>query len=229
MVVGLFVFINMDADSDLEIESIVTTETGVETEVASSIEGDTPSVMSVDANYVVVAEKSEINWSGKKPLIEGYINSGSLAVNKGDVLVSAGTATGEFEIDMNSLTVSETKAKPGKESLLESHLKGEGWFSVAEFPVATFEIIEATADVNGESNTYNVRGALTMKGQTHELTFPAEIYLNSDGQLQADATFEFDRTQWGITAGSGSFFDNLADNVVDDMVSLTFSLVAEKK
>lgn len=57
MVVGLFVFINMDADSDLEIESIVTTETGVETEVASSIEGDTPSVMSVDANYVVVAEK----------------------------------------------------------------------------------------------------------------------------------------------------------------------------
>lgn len=100
---------------------------------------------------------------------------------------------------------------------------------MAEFPVATFEIIEATADVNGESNTYNVRGALTMKGQTHELTFPAEIYLNSDGQLQADATFEFDRTQWGITAGSGSFFDNLADNVVDDMVSLTFSLVAEKK
>jgi polyisoprenoid-binding protein YceI len=73
---------------------------------------------------------------------------------------------------------------------------------------------------------YDVVGDLTMKGATGEVAFPATIYLDTEGKLHAEARFEFDRTQWGITAGSGSFFDDLADNVIDDMVAVTFSLVA---
>jgi hypothetical protein len=57
--------------------------------------------------------------------------------------------------------------------------------------------------------------------------FPARVYQNALGQLVAEAGLEFDRTLWGITAGSGSFFDNLADNVIDDMVVLSFLLIAE--
>jgi len=72
-------------------------------------------------------------------------------------------------------------------------------------------------------------GDLTIKGQTHEVTFPATIYTDNEGVTYAEATFGIDRTLWGITAGSSSFFDNLADNVVDDIVAMSFKLVARSQ
>ena len=68
-----------------------------------------------------------------------------------------------------------------------------------------------------------------MKDHTHEVSFPATIYQAVDGTVVASASFAIDRTVWGITSGSGSFFDDLADNVIDDMVSLSFSLTAQKQ
>jgi polyisoprenoid-binding protein YceI len=68
-----------------------------------------------------------------------------------------------------------------------------------------------------------------MKGQTHEVTFPAMIYLDGEGRLHARAETEIDRTKWGITSGSANFFDDLADNVIDDMVALSFHVVAVKQ
>ena len=46
--------------------------------------------------------------------------------------------------------------------------------------------------------------------------------------VHAKANFEFDRTKWGITSGSSSFFDNLADNAVSDMVAMSFDITAKK-
>ncbi len=180
--------------------------------------------------YAVIPQESTIGWAGKKPLIEGYVNSGSLGLKDGSISVTDTDAAGVFTIDMNTLSVSETPTKPGRESALEGHLKGEGWFNVAAFPTASFEIVEVLPrDDSATSFTYDVRGNLTMKGETHELSFPATIYLDANGALHADARLEFDRTVWGITAGSDSFFDNLADNAIDDMVALSFNLVAEKQ
>ena len=195
-------------------------------------EGDMTSEKSSfsDGEYVINVEASKVNWAGKKPLVEGYINSGTLALSAGTVSVLDGSAVGEFSIDMNSLSVFETPKKPGKESMLQEHLKGEGWFDVEAYPSATFSIKDVQARVDSDSTfVYDVTGDLTMKGETHELVFPAQVYVDESGLLHADASLEFDRTLWGITAGSGNFFDNLADNVVDDMVALSFSLVAEKQ
>ena len=180
--------------------------------------------------YVVDAQASSVMWAGKKPLVEGYINSGSIGVKEGTVSVGENTGAAMFIIDMNSLSVSETPTKPGQESSLEGHLKGERWFNVAQFPEASFEIISVTPQADTATTfVYDIEGALTMKGVTDTLSFPATIYQDANGQLRASANFEFDRTKWGITAGSGSFFDNLADNVIDDMVALSFDLVADKQ
>lgn len=182
-----------------------------------------------EGEYVVRAEESRVSWAGKKPLIEGYVNSGTLGVTEGTIWVGSNTATGTFTIDMNTLTVSNTPTKPGRETMLEGHLKGEGWFNVEEFPEASFVITEVTPRADSDTTfVYDVGGDLTMKGVTNELAFPVTIYLDEAGLLHASANFEFDRTKWGITAGSGSFFDNLADNVIADMVALSFELVAEK-
>lgn len=180
-----------------------------------------------EGEYMVQAENSIVNWAGQKPLIDGYVNSGSIAVTSGAISVDT-NVTGNFTIDMNTLSVSATPAKPGKESALESHLMGERWFDVATYPEASFVITSVTPQASSETtHTYDVTGELTMKDVTDTLTFPAVIYQDDEGMVHASADFEFDRTKWGITAGSGSFFDDLADNVVDDMVALSFDLVAE--
>lgn len=207
-------------------------DTNITNQTEEVTEGVTSSGRSVvtDGAYVINAAESQIRWAGKKPLIEGYINSGSLALTDGNIESTDGKTTGMFNIDMNTLSVSNTPTKPGKESLLETHLKSDGWFGVETYPTSSFVITEAVpAEDVDTSFTYTIKGNLTMKGQTHELEFPAIVYLDSAGKLNARADFEFDRTKWGITAGSGSFFDNLADNAIDDMVSLGFILVAERQ
>lgn len=179
--------------------------------------------------YRVIADESTVRWAGKKPLIEGYINDGTIAVTEGSIVVVDQEAQGDFTIDMNTLVVSKTAKKPGKESALEGHLKGDGWFDVAKYPTASFTILEVKKQPDSDTTfVYDVRGDLTMKGQTHELSFPAKIYTDSTGLVHAEADFEFNRTTWGLTAGSASFIDTLADNAVDDMVALSFELVAEK-
>ena len=179
--------------------------------------------------YSIDLSSSIVNWAGKKPLIDGYINSGVIGFSAGTITVTENEATGEFIIDMNTLNVGSTAKKPGQESTLEGHLKGEGWFDVAKFPTATFTITKVSPQTDS-SNTfiYDVTGNLTMKGVTNEINFPASIYETADGQVQVEATTIIDRTKWGLTAMSGLFFDNLADNVIDDNVQLSFTLVADK-
>jgi len=180
-------------------------------------------------SYSVDLSNSVVNWAGKKPLIDGYINSGVIGFSAGTITVTENDATGEFTIDMNTLSVGLTAKKPGQESTLEGHLKGEGWFNVTEFPTASFNITNVSVRTDSDSTfQYDVTGDLTMKGVTNEINFPAEIYETASGQVQVEATTTIDRTKWGLTAMSGSFFDNLADNVIDDSVQLSFSLVADK-
>ena len=178
-----------------------------------------------DGTYTVIAAESEVQWAGKKPLIEGYINTGAIAVTEGTITRNGNDVSGTFTIDMDTLSVSATPTKPGSENALEGHLKGERWFNVAMYPTATFVITNVVPSTGVQ--TYTVTGDLTMKGQTHEVSFPATIYQDAEGRVHASAAFEIDRTLWGITSGSASFFDNLADNAIDDMVALSFTLVAE--
>ncbi len=175
--------------------------------------------------YTVDTTDSVVNWAGKKPLISGYTNSGTIKLTEGTITVADDTATGSFTIDMETLLVGLTATKPGQEGALEGHLKSERWFDVATFPTASFAIT-AVAPRDTETFRYDVTGDLTMKGETNEITFPATIFATADGTLHVRSETEIDRTRWGLTANSGSFFDNLADNAVDDMVALNFVLVA---
>jgi polyisoprenoid-binding protein YceI len=180
----------------------------------------------VPGTYTLVASESIVRWAAQKPLIEGYINSGTIGLTNGSITVTD-TATGEFTIDMNTLAVGLTAKKPGKESALEAHLKKSDFFDVEKYPTATFVISGVSPQGDAATtNRYDVTGELTMKGTTNTVQFPATIAMEN-GMLHADATFSIDRTKWGITLGSANFFQNLADNVIDDMVQLTLEIVAQ--
>ena len=190
---------------------------------ATSISGT--SVVPV-GTYTVEASQSTFTWSAKKPLIEGYIDSGTISVTTGAITVGTTTANGSFTIDMNTLRVGLTAKKPGKEGALEKHLKSDDFFDVAKYPTATFLIKQVGETASSSTEfIYTIRGDLTMKGKTNEISFPAEIYFK-DGMLHAKASFEIDRTKWGLTYGSGNFFQNLGDKMIDDMVALSFHVLA---
>ena len=191
------------------------------TESEGSVEGS----VVTPGTYTVTPEQSEFRWAGQKPLIDGYVNSGTIALNEGSIVVGENEATGTFTLDMNSIHVGLTAQKPGQEGALEGHLKGERWFNVETYPTATF-VITSVAPTETEL-VYTVTGDLTLKGTTNAVTFPARIYQTPEGLLKAEADLEIDRILWGITAGSGNFFEDLGDSLIDDMVLLSFSLTAE--
>lgn len=208
----------------------VNSVTGVEQEEVAA-ENNTEERSAITAgSYVVNTDNSIVNWSGKKPLIDGYINTGEISLTEGSIEVAENGATGSFVIAMDTLKVGLTAKKPDQETSLEGHLKGERWFDVEGFPTATFVINELTPKADSATTfTYTIEGDLTLKGQTHPVTFDAVIYQNADGVIKAEAATEIDRTKWGITSGSASFFDNLADNAIDDMIALSFTLEATKE
>lgn len=192
-----------------------------------AMDGDQAAV--TDGTYVIATADSVVHWAAKKPLIDGYVNSGTIGLSEGTVTVAGESVDGFFVIDMHTLAVGLTAKKPGREGALESHLKKSDFFDVEKYPTASFRITNVAKQSDSDTTfTYDVTGDLTMKGVTNEVTFPARIKLVG-GRLVADATLAIDRTKWGITFGSGNFFEGLADNVIDDLVQLSLTLVADRQ
>lgn len=172
------------------------------------------STLSVTAQTKKVdVAQSSINWTGKKVTgqHEGKINfkDGTL-VFKGKKLVG-----GSFNVDMNSIVVTDLKAGQGKEKL-EGHLKADEFFGTEKFATATLVFIKV---VTKAPNTYTVNGDLTIKGITKPVTFDLTTTTNT-----ASTTVKIDRTKYDIKYGSGSFFDNLGDKAINDDFNLAVNL-----
>ena len=180
-----------------------------------------------DGTYAVSPTESSLLWAGTKPLIPGYMDHGSIALTGGTITVGDGSAQGTFTVDMDTIRVLGVAAgKEGKETDLEEKLKSDDFFDVEKFPTATFTIMSVTPDPADAG--YDIVGSLTMKGVTHEITFPTTIY-EEDGALRAQAEFKIDRTLWNVRFGSTKFFDNLAERAIDDFFTLTLNIVARPR
>ena len=71
----------------------------------------------------------------------------------------------------------------------------------------------------------DIVGALTMKGITHELAFPAVVQALAGGALAAEAHFDIDRTRWNVLYGSGKFYEWLGMHLVHDAISISLGIV----
>lgn len=182
-----------------------------------------------DGGYMV-ATNSKVTWEGRKPLISGYADKGTLDVKEGSATVKDGKITeGTVVIDMKTLKAT-AMTKAGAEAMLEKHLMGADFFDVEKFPMATLKItsVEPAADAS-TTFRYTVKGDLTMKEKTNPIEFPATIYAGTDGKLHAAAKLDLNRAKWDIRFGSDTFFDNLANNVIDDYFTLSFDIVGDMK
>lgn len=161
----------------------------------------------------VDASKSSINWVAKKVTgqHEGTINlkEGTL-VFKGKKLVG-----GTFNVDMNSITVTDLQAGQGKEKL-EGHLKADDFFGTEKFATATLVFKKVAVKA---PNVYTVTGDLTIKGITNPITFDLATTKNT-----ATTALKIDRTKYDIKYNSPSIFSAIGNKAIYDDFDLVVAL-----
>jgi len=173
--------------------------------------------------YEVEVAESQIRWSAGK--LVGDPLTGLVGILSGYFLLDdeEKLSGGRFVIDMEDM---ESTNLPTDElrSQLISHLKSDDFFSVSTYPTAQFVI---TAVEKKTDDNYQITGDLTIKDQTHSLSFPAVVRIAQD-KIEAQADFSLDRTVWGIKYGSGKFYQDLGDRTINDNIDFSLNITAKK-
>jgi len=171
--------------------------------------------------FEIDTKASKVHWTGKKVTGE---HTGYLSVGTGTVMVENNTVVGaKVNMDLNTIVCTDIK-DAGTNQKFVGHLKSDDFFSVETHPVAKFEI--TSMKPGNTSGEYNVKGNMTIKGKTHEISFPAKVSLNN-GMVKAVGTAKLDRTKWDIKYGSGKFFEGLGDKMIYDEFEVTFDIAAK--
>lgn len=177
--------------------------------------------------YAVETKDSLVSWQAGKPAISGYVHTGTFAVSGGKIELTDDSLSGDFTLDMNSLKVTSLGGgKAGQESMLEGHLKAEGFFDVANHPTATFVISDVSPKIlPGPGNTdYTASGELTLKGRTNDISFPMKVIVGENNEVWMYASLTLDRTLWGVSAGSASIADRITENIIGDDVVIDIEM-----
>jgi len=195
-------------------------ETGDATEVSDA----------TGSSYDIDVTNSIVRWEGAKPTGK---HNGTINISEGTLIVSDGNLTGgSFVLDMNS--IKDLDLPEDKSAMLEAHLKGtvegkeDDFFNVNNFPTAKFEITKVSSLSGDENANSLVYGNLTLRDVTKEIGFKANVGVEDGAVKAATPNFSIDRTDWGVKYGSNKFFDNLADNFVNDEIVLSVELVTAK-
>ncbi|WP_123845570.1 YceI family protein [Chitinophaga lutea] len=172
---------------------------------------------------------SHLFWIGTKPTGE---HKGSFRFSSGELHMKDSVLTsGQFVIDIRSLSNIDLATQPDMKKKLETELLGPNFFDAAQFPAARFEITEvqefnpATAgkDVLLKDANYTIKGNLTIKDVSKNISFPAKI-VRKDGKVMATADFNIDRTQWGMTYRADK---SVQDKLINSIVNIRFEIVTK--
>jgi polyisoprenoid-binding protein YceI len=172
---------------------------------------------------------STLYWIGTKPTGE---HKGSFRFTEGQLYEKDGALTGgQFVININSLRNIDLQGQPDMKTKLEEELRGENFFDAARFPTARFEITEVSSYHPAETDkgvllkdaTHLIKGNLTMKSVTKNIAFPAKIVVQGE-KVKAEANFNIDRTQWGMTYRADK---SLQDKLINSIVNIHFEIITK--
>lgn len=190
-----------------------------EAETAINQKNETAST-DVQAGNIDVAT-SVVTWKGTKPT---GAHNGTVSLKSGNLVTEDGKLkSGEFLIDMNSIKALDLKDADDKEKL-EGHLKADDFFNVAKYPTSKFVI----TSVEEKDGKLVVTGDLTVKTTTKPITVPATVS-ETDGVITFKSdNFKINRTDFDIKYKSKSFFNDLKDKFIDDMIEFSFDVKSKK-
>ncbi len=106
-----------------------------------------------------------------------------------------------LDIDLDSFDIDNAE--------VNDEVVGKQWFDARTYPKATFV---STAIKPLGSNRFEVRGPLTIKGRTHEVSAPF-TYKEDGGTAVFDGAFPIKRLQYNIGEGVWKDTDTVADEV----------------
>lgn len=171
-----------------------------------------------DGQYTMNTDQSLVQWQGSKV---GLVETGTIPFRsctfqiKGSQLVSGGAT-----VEMNALKVNSLEGATARQ--LAQHLRSEDFFDVAEHPTASFMFEGGRTDGRGN---LNIEGKLNIKG----ISKPARATLSfgSSDPVVASINMVFNRADFDVRYGSGSFFSDLGDDLISDKVELKMVLIED--
>lgn len=156
--------------------------------------------------------KSQIQWLGEYTFYFGG-HDGYIQFKEGHFIKTNDVLTGgEFVIDMNSMTNNDIDDEEGKQGLID-HLKDPDFFDVAKYPLAKLEITNIKYD---SATQLAVEANMTIKGQTHPISFRAEADYDNK---QLHTKFKIDRRLWGV-----NYTSKLRDGAISDAIGFVVTL-----
>ncbi len=193
---------------------------------------DKQEVKAADGTSFTADSTSMVTWTGTKPT---GTHAGTFKLKEGSLTVKDNNLTGgSFVIDITSLNNTDLAGDAKSKGDLEGHLKSPDFFDAAKYPGAKFEITGVDAfkydsltmkDVIIKDATHTIKGNLTLKDSTKNISFPAKVTVTAD-KVTATADFNIDRTMWGMNYKGPN---NPADWVIKKEVNLKLSISASKK
>jgi hypothetical protein len=177
--------------------------------------------------FEVDVETSVVRWTGRNLFNH---HQGTIKLTGGRIEVQNGALqAARFTLDMNSI-VCEDLVDTAYNALLIRHLRDDDFFAVDRFPTTEFvcERAEPLQACTPGTPNCTLHGALTLRGVTKPLSFPAVIAAADADHLTGQAQFELDRTQFGSHYGSGRLFAFLGKHVVNDHIHLHIKLQASR-
>lgn len=163
---------------------------------------------------------SRVEWKAYKVLNTNALShDGTVKLKAGNVVLKNGQViSGNFLLDMNSITADDMKSDKKMKLYLENHLKSDDFFYTEKYPTAFFKLnfIKPSS-----SKGYNsvVTGNLTIKNITKKISFPANIVVNNNSVAFNSAKFTFNRKDFGLNYNV--FEDMVIKNDVEIKVTFT--------
>lgn len=167
-----------------------------------------PSVAFAAGSYTrVLPEKSSLAFVSSQMgvSVDGSFKRFSATVNFDPAMPEAGRAT--LDIDLASIDAGGSEAN--------EEVKGKNWFDVKQHPTARF--VSTSVKPLG-NNRYEVRGNMSIRGQTREVAAPFTLKTDGAGAV-LEGSFPLKRLDYGI--GSGVWGDT---DVVANEVRISFRL-----
>lgn len=192
-------------------------------------------------------ESSKVNWRGYKPTGQHHgiipVTDGQLSL-EGDEIKA-----GNFTFDITNLEIHDMEEGSENHGKLWNHLQSDDFFDAANHPQAKFEITEisnynasdsienqvqfesentpqSASELAPDSPTHWISGNLTIRGNTKNIKFPANVSINENG-VTANAGFNIDRTEWGLSYGDeATAVDKAKDQFIYNTVSVNFDIQA---
>lgn len=175
-----------------------------------------------NGSYSANIASSSLNWTGRKVLLKDWIDTGTIGLKEVTFEVQENAIiSNKFVIDMTTIKGVKT-GKGDSEDMLTNHLKSDDFFDVEQFPTATFVAQEFS--IGSTTGSFVATGDLTIKGITNEVSIPVMFDVSNPQLISIKGSVDIDRTLWDVRYGSGKFFKELGDNVIDDMFNLSFDI-----